>query len=154
MKKLSCMPIALLAAVAFLPTIPPAAQADTGAWRCGNTYADRPCQGGEAVELDTDARDDAQKREADRATREARAAADRMQRERLQQDAQRRPLVILGTGEGPGQTQPSAPRGAEKRAAGTTRKGKQDAAHFSAHDPGTSKKSRKRKARARRAGGE
>ena len=80
--KLSEPSIAALLAAACAQLVPPAAHAGTETWRCGNTYTDQPCQGGKAIVLD-DARDATQKREADGATREALAAAERLERERV-----------------------------------------------------------------------
>ena len=59
-----------------------AAEGSNGTWRCGNTYTDHPCEGGKSVNLE-DARDADQRREADRSTRDARSAADRLERNRL-----------------------------------------------------------------------
>ncbi|MGJ7508320.1 hypothetical protein [Variovorax sp. GT1P44] len=59
-----------------------AADGVNGTWRCGNTYTDQPCQGGKALDIE-DTRDAAQKRAADQTTRDAQAAADRLERDRL-----------------------------------------------------------------------
>ncbi|HEY2255327.1 MAG TPA: hypothetical protein VGI11_06790 [Variovorax sp.] len=58
------------------------AEAATGIWRCGNHYTDRPCEGGRPLGAD-DPRTAQQRREADQDTRDARALAERMERERL-----------------------------------------------------------------------
>lgn len=67
-----------------------AAEGGTSVWRCGNTYTDQPCKAGQALELD-DARSAMQKHDADRATREARAEAMRMERDRLRLEATQGP---------------------------------------------------------------
>jgi hypothetical protein len=59
-----------------------AADGINGTWRCGNTYTDQPCQGGKALNVE-DTRDIQQKRAADQTTRDAQAAADRLERDRL-----------------------------------------------------------------------
>lgn len=51
-------------------------------WRCGNTYSDRPCEGGKTVKVD-DHRSDEDRRSADAGTRSARSSADQMERSRL-----------------------------------------------------------------------
>lgn len=83
------IPVTLLAAAASawlaLTFAPVFAQTVSGVWRCGNTYSDRPCDGGKAMVLD-DARSQSQQREADAATRRTQAAADRMEKDRLRQE--------------------------------------------------------------------
>ena len=68
----------------------------TGAtWRCGNAYTDQPCNGGRPLGIDADR--ETSQRNADDATRDARATADRMeaQRQRLEaMGARNRPIVI------------------------------------------------------------
>lgn len=71
-----------------------AAEAKPSIWRCGNTYTDVPCQAGQPLEAD-DARSPTQQREADQATRAARAEAGRMERERQRLDAAQRPAVLI-----------------------------------------------------------
>jgi hypothetical protein len=58
------------------------AQSGTTAWRCGNSYADQPCEGGKAVRVD-DSRNAQDRRDADTGTRSARTQADQMERSRL-----------------------------------------------------------------------
>ncbi|MGK6305866.1 hypothetical protein [Variovorax sp. DT-64] len=91
MKKNSTPAIALLAIAACALWASSAATAGTAAWRCGNAYSDQPCPNGKPLALG-DMRDAGQKREADNSTRDAQAAADRLERERLRQEkAQGRP---------------------------------------------------------------
>ncbi|MDM0012436.1 hypothetical protein QTH87_08310 [Variovorax sp. J22P168] len=71
-----------------------AAEASPSIWRCGNTYTDVPCQAGQSLEAD-DARSPAQQREADQATRAARAEAQRMERDRQRLEATQRPAVLI-----------------------------------------------------------
>lgn len=58
------------------------AQDGTTAWRCGNAYADQPCEGGKAVRVN-DSRSAQDRRAADTGTRNARTQADQMERSRL-----------------------------------------------------------------------
>ena len=64
-----------------------AAQPGTSTWRCGNTYSDRPCEGGRTVKVD-DSRSDADRRAADEATRRNGERADALERTRLSQERQ------------------------------------------------------------------
>jgi len=80
----------LLLAGACITWAETAAQGSAAAWRCGNTYSDQPCHGGQALDLD-DARSAQQKRDADQATRDVRAEATRMERERLRLEATQGP---------------------------------------------------------------
>jgi hypothetical protein len=105
--------------------------AATQTWRCGNTYTDQPCKGGRAVDSD-DTRAPDQRREADAATREARAAAERLERDRIREEA-----VAAKTGRAvlieDRTAQPIAP----KVALNTPRKKKdrQEVGYFSARGP-------------------
>ena len=122
--------IVLMAACFQMPA--PAAESSTGTWRCGNTYTDQPCTGGKTVDLD-DARSASQKREADSTTREARAAADRLERDRVRlENAQARRKAALIDNK-PREAQPALP----KRGASVAQKAKRrkDAEYFSANDP-------------------
>jgi hypothetical protein len=141
--KLSHAPIAALLAAACAQLVPPAAHAGTETWRCGNTYTDQPCQGGKAIDLN-DARDATQKREADGATRDAMAAADRLERERVRLEsaqARRAPALIdnrplnakLDSSQGPGV--------AKKK-----KKSRKESDYFSAHDPVATAKKKAAKA--------
>lgn len=56
--------------------------ADATTWRCGNTYTDRPCEGGRPLDA-RDARSLDDRQAAEAATRRLKADADRMERERL-----------------------------------------------------------------------
>jgi hypothetical protein len=123
----------------------PAAESGTGTWRCGNTYTDQPCKGGQAVDLDDtrdDARDASRKREADATTRDAQRTADRMERDRLRQEsalAQRKAIVMEDRRE------PAARP--DSRAAGRKKgKGRKEAEPFSAHDPVATARKKEEKA--------
>ena len=61
------------------------AQDGTQTWRCGSTYADRPCEGGKPVKVD-DRRTDQDRRAADAGTHSARTHADQLERSRLTQE--------------------------------------------------------------------
>jgi hypothetical protein len=65
-------------------------------WRCGNTYSDRPCAGATPIEAPA-APSEQERRQADEATRNDQAAAERMARERLRLEAAaaRRGAVII-----------------------------------------------------------
>ncbi|MBT2336896.1 hypothetical protein J7E49_23710 [Variovorax paradoxus] len=65
--------------------MPAVAQAGSETYRCGNTYTDRPCEGGRQLAID-DARTEADRRAADTATRRAEARADQLERIRLSQE--------------------------------------------------------------------
>ncbi|MBT2322888.1 hypothetical protein J7E62_11070 [Variovorax paradoxus] len=109
---------------------PPAAHAGTETWRCGNTYTDQPCQGGKAIDPD-DARDAAQRREADSATREARTAADRLERDRVRLEAAQGGRAATLIDNKPSNAKPDA-----SPAPGVAlKKKKKDPGYFSAHDP-------------------
>ncbi|RZL86685.1 MAG: hypothetical protein EOP82_29165 [Variovorax sp.] len=116
-----------------------AAEGATGTWRCGNTYTDQPCQSGKAVEID-DARNARQRREADPAAREARSAGDRLERERIRLEAtqgRHQATLIDNKPVAP----PREPGNAVKK-----KKGKNEADHFSAHDPVATAKNKAEKA--------
>lgn len=116
-----------------------AARAGTGTWRCGNTYTDQPCSGGKAIDLD-DLRNQAQRREADNTTIDAREAADRLERERIRQEsvASRRQATLIGSP--PVHTQPKRTSARAER----KDRSRQQADYFSAHDPvATAKKAAK-----------
>ena len=116
-----------------------AAQGSSGIWRCGNTYTDRPCNTGPALELD-DARSAVQKRDADRATRAARAEARRMERDRLRIEAT----------QGPGQATliDNAPRARESASEPdrSMKKGepRKDPQYLSPQDPSAPRKKKRR----------
>jgi len=65
--------------------MPAAAQGRFETYRCGNTYTDRPCEGGRQLAVD-DARTESDRRAADAATRRAEARADQLERIRLSQE--------------------------------------------------------------------
>lgn len=54
-------------------------------WRCGNTYSDRPCEGGRPVKVE-DHRSDQDRRAADAGARSAQTQADHLERTRLSQE--------------------------------------------------------------------
>lgn len=63
--------------------VPDPAHAQT--WRCGNTYSDRPCEGGSPVKVE-DHRSDQDRRAADAGARSAQTQADHLERTRLSQE--------------------------------------------------------------------
>ncbi|BEP60257.1 hypothetical protein GmRootV213_08110 [Variovorax sp. V213] len=65
--------------------IPAAAQGRSEAYRCGNTYTDRPCEGGRPVKVD-DTRTEADRHASEAGTRRAEARADQLERIRLSQE--------------------------------------------------------------------
>ena len=75
--------IFLIASGAFC--LPAAAQGKAEAYRCGNTYTDRPCEGGRPVKVD-DARTDADRRASEAGTHRAETRADQLERIRLSQE--------------------------------------------------------------------
>ena len=116
-----------------------AAAGGSAAWRCGNAYTDRPCPDGKEIALD-DARDAARKREADSSTRDAQAAGDRLERERLRQEkaqAGRQATLI--------DSRPAAPK-ADADSAKKKKRGKKEPDYFSAHDPVATAKKKAEKA--------
>lgn len=119
------------------------AWAAPGIWRCGNnSYSQTPCEGGQSI--DVEAAPNAQRRrEAEDGTRRDRAAADRMERERLQLEAQqaRQRAVVIGepSREKPGNARPSTARQSAK----TKKPEKPDAFTASYADPSDKGKSKK-----------
>ncbi|MGJ7490178.1 hypothetical protein [Variovorax sp. ZT4R33] len=110
------------------------AQDASGAWRCGNTYTDQPCNGGKALALDEAPSAD-QAREAERNTRRTQAAAERMERDRLRQErATPSPLIHL-----PKPTNAVSPTEAGHPTA-KKKKVRKEPEFFTAAGPGTSKK--------------
>ena len=75
--------IFLIASGAFC--LSAAAQGKAEAYRCGNTYTDRPCEGGRPVKVD-DARTDADRRASEAGTHRAETRADQLERIRLSQE--------------------------------------------------------------------
>ena len=68
-------------------------------WRCGNSYSDTPCDGG--TQLGSQAPPSAEdRRQRDANTRRDQAAADRMQRERVELEAKPRQAVVIGPPQG------------------------------------------------------
>ncbi len=139
--------IACMAACTWLAAAAAAAQEPPGAWRCGNTYTDRPCEGGKAVATG-DAPGIDQAREAQDDTRRIQAAADRMERDRLRQEharAQQPGLVHF-----PRPANPSAPP--QAREAGAKRKkekgekGRKEPDFFTASGPGSTARKKAPKA--------
>jgi len=64
---------------------PAVAQGRTETYRCGNTYTDRPCDGGKRVKVD-DLRTDADRRASEAGTHRAEVRADQLERIRLSQE--------------------------------------------------------------------
>ncbi|MET3443118.1 hypothetical protein ABIC94_003907 [Variovorax paradoxus] len=61
------------------------AQGRSETYRCGNTYTDRPCDGGKPVKVD-DLRTDADRRASEAGTHRAEVRADQLERIRLSQE--------------------------------------------------------------------
>jgi hypothetical protein len=119
-----------------------AAEGASGIWRCGNTYTDRPCDAGRALPLD-EAPGATRKREADQATREARAEAERMERERLRLEAAQGPRQATLIDNAP------RARGAAPEARDTSmKKGKprKDPQYLSPRDPSAAPKKKQQRA--------
>ena len=110
------------------------AQEAPGAWRCGNSYSDRPCTGGKALALDGAPSAD-QAREAERHTQRTQAAADRMERDRLRLEkaAPSPPVHLPRPTNTVSPAEPAHPTAKKK-------KGRKDPDFFTAAGPGTSKK--------------
>jgi hypothetical protein len=134
--------IAILAMTACLCSSP-AAAAGNAAWRCGNTYTDQPCEAGRALPLD-EAPVATRKREADQATREARAEAERMERERLRLEAAQGPGQATLIDNAP-RTRAAAPEARDT----SMKKGKprKDPQYLSPRDPSAAPKKKKRAAK-------
>jgi hypothetical protein len=124
-----------------------AAEGSNGTWRCGNTYTDHPCEGGKAVNLE-DVRDADQRREADRSTRDARAAADRLERDRLHLESvsARKQASFIDN-----KPQPIAATPPPRDANGVhkPKKGKQDPVYVSAQQPASQPKKKSTKSAAK-----
>ena len=119
------------------------AQAAPGAWRCGNTYTDHPCEGGEPVAMD-DRRNGGQQRDADTAARRAQSAADRMANERLQleRSAARRQAVLIAK-----PPEAKAPKTIGEQKSKVRRKKQHSASDdFTAQGPGTGARKKAAKA--------
>ena len=119
-----------------------AAQGPSAAWRCGNTYSDRPCEGGRAVAA-VDAPSAERMREADSSTRQLQAEAQRMERERLRIEkaqARRSGLVHLPRPTNAVTPPEPAPSKAHKK------KGRKEPDFFTAAGPGSGTTKKKAKA--------
>jgi hypothetical protein len=118
-----------------------------GTWRCGNTYADQPCENGRRIEVD-DPRDASQKRAADDTIRDAHAAANRMEGDRRRIEAagaRNRPSLIDNS---PQQDGAQRKTGARKDSSERLRRGKKEVLYASmqtGQDAGSAKKSKKAK---------
>lgn len=137
--KHSTSSIAILAMAACTLWASPAAVAGAAAWRCGNTYSDQPCPDGKPLALQ-DQRDAAQKREADRTTREAQAAGDRLERERRRQEKAQAASQATLIDSRPAVHKPEAESAKKKK------KGRKESDYFSAHDPVATAKKKAEKA--------
>jgi len=139
----------IAASLLMATCIPWSAVAAEGAsaWRCGNTYTDRPCSGGKLIEVD-DARDASQKQESDEAIRNAHAAANRMESDRRRLEAtgtRNRPILIENS---PKRDDSKRSTGASKDAPGKLRKGKKEVLYTSmqtGQDPAPKKNSKNTK---------
>lgn len=129
-----------------------AANAAATTWRCGSTYTDQPCPGGQAVPMDA-APGTERVRDADEHTRQTQAAAARMEAERLRRDKERPAMVHL-PGPATARTSVEAPQaaGRMKKAHKAHRAG-QTPEVFTAAGPGSLKVPRKKKAAKAQAAG-
>jgi hypothetical protein len=75
--------IFLIASCAYSASV--TAQGAAKTWRCGNTYSDSPCKGGNTVKVD-DPRSNEDRRAADAGTRSSSKQADQMEHARLSQE--------------------------------------------------------------------
>jgi hypothetical protein len=137
--KHSTSSIAILAMAACTLWASPAAVAGAAAWRCGNTYSDQPCPDGKPLALQ-DQRDASQKREADRTTREAQAAGDRMDGERRWQEKAQAGRQATLIDSRPAVHKPEVDSAKKKK------KGRKESDYFSAHDPVATAKRKAEKA--------
>jgi hypothetical protein len=111
------------------------AEAATPAWRCGNTYTDQPCQGGKPLAAE-DERSATQKREAETITREAKATADRLERERMSvESAQTRQPALIDNKPRDKPTPAQSTTGASSPKKKKKKKSALEQDHFSARDP-------------------
>lgn len=94
MPRLSPLWIALACAVATHSTTSIAAPGSI--WRCGNSYSDTPCDGGTRLEAQQAQPSAEDRQQRDAGTRRDQAAADRMQRERLELESKPRQAVVIG----------------------------------------------------------
>jgi len=85
----SKLPIAFIAAAAFLAA---PAMAQT-VYRCGDTYVQKPCPGGKAIDVD-DSRSPGQRSDTLDATKRTAQAADAMQKERLAEEAKAAQVLL------------------------------------------------------------
>jgi hypothetical protein len=85
----SKLPIAFIAAAAFFAA-PVMAQT---VYRCGDTYVQKPCPGGKAVDVD-DSRSASQRTDTLDATKRNAQAADAMQKERLAEEAKAAQVLL------------------------------------------------------------
>lgn len=96
MQKPTLLVILFLASL-LLPTL----AASTSVYKCGSTYSQLPCQGGETIKVN-DIRSGAQKTQSDRSIASDRKIADHMEKSRLKQEkldiAANTPLKIDSAG--------------------------------------------------------
>lgn len=105
--------------------------------RCpDNSYSDRPCAGGKAVNVG-DPRSDTDRRAADAATRRDRDAADALERSRLKQEArEHRASHLTVIGKPPAAEAAPAPHARRPVA---KKRGRKESEYFTARGPGTEK---------------
>lgn len=133
--------LCLLACVAGW-SIPAAGQT---VWRCGDTYSQKPCPGGKAVEAE-DARDAGQRAQTSSAARRDAKLADEMEKARLKEEAKAAPAYIP-----PPKSEDPADQGDRTRSMAVAKK----PAHFTAvspKKPGEAKPAKKA-AKAKKQGG-
>jgi hypothetical protein len=119
------------------------AEVNKGIWRCGNTYTDRPCHG-KPLDVD-DARTETQRQAADEATRNARANADRMERERLRLEATAARNGAILIDNAPRHPPPGASN--ERKTLELSRPKKKDPKFISPRDPAAPSDKKKKKPR-------
>lgn len=133
--------LCLLACVAGW-SIPAAGQT---VWRCGDTYSQKPCPGGKAVQAE-DSRDPGQRAQTSSAARRDAKLADEMEKARLKEEAKAAPAYIP-----PPKAEGPADHGDRTRSMAVAKK----PAHFTAvapKKPGEAKPTKKA-AKAKQAGG-
>jgi len=129
--------VALCIALTMAAVGAPPAQSEI--WRCGNSYSDRPCGGGRAVEA-SDARSPDQQRDARRGAQDNAVAAKELERQRLRALAAQPAAVLIGAPS----VSPAKPARTDQKAKKAKR---EESERFVARDPlATPKKKSSKKA--------
>ena len=121
--------------VALCATLAGTAWAQASTWRCGNTYTDQPCPGGQAVAVD-DARSPAAQRASEMQAREAgrHAAALARERQALEARSARQGPAVIARPESPfARPAPRADKGVSKPTLRKPKKPRMDSDAFTAH---------------------